>query len=450
METGVTPHDPLEVDAILHPRWLIPMTGPVQVLNHHSLVVHQNHILDIAPTDDVKKHYWSHQEIVLDSHAVMPGLINAHGHSPMSLLRGYADDLPLHPWLEQKIWPAEARWLSDTFAADGARLAIAEMLLSGTTCFSDMYFFPDQIATVVSETGIRAQLASPVFDFPTSWAPDADTYISKTTKLHDQYRNSELIKVAFGPHAPYTISDAPLQKLATLAEELDLGIHMHVHENALEVEDAVRAKGLRPLSRLKHLGLLGPRLQCVHMTQLLDDEIALLAEQGVSVVHCPASNLKLASGFCRVGDLLAAGVNVALGTDSCASNNHLDMFSELRLASLLAKGSTGDASTLPAFQTLQMATINGARAMGAEEQLGTLEAGKLADLIAINLDQPNTQPVYDVISTLVYSAQSSQVSHVWVHGQLLVEGGQLTRLDKDQLLSTTREWGKRIGEAAES
>lgn len=444
----MTPDDLLEVDAILHPRWLLPMTGPEQVLEHHSLVIHHNHILDIASTGDIKKRYWSRQEIVLDSHAVMPGLINAHGHAPMSLLRGYADDLPLHPWLEQKIWPAEAHWLSEAYVADGARLAIAEMLLSGTTCFSDMYFFADQIAAVVSETGIRAQLASPVFDFPTSWAVDADDYISRATRLHDQYRNSELIQVAFGPHAPYTVSDAPLLKLATLAEELDLGIHMHVHENTQEVEDAVRAKGLRPLSRLKHLGLLSPRLQCIHMTQLLDDEIALLAEHGVTVVHCPASNLKLASGFCRTGDLLAAGVNVALGTDSCASNNDLDMFSELRLASLLAKGTSGDASKLPAFQTLQMATINGARALGMDEQLGTLESGKLADIIAINLDQPNTQPVYNVISTLVYSAHSGQVSHVWVHGQLLVEDGQLTRIDKKQLLDTTREWGKRIGSSS--
>lgn len=448
MEIGLAPDDPLEVDAILHPRWLLPMAGPGQVLEQHSLVLHQNRILDVAPANDVKRRYRSRQQFTLDSHVVMPGLINAHGHAPMSLLRGYADDLPLHPWLEQKIWPAEARWLSETFVADGARLALAEMLLAGTTSFSDMYFFPDQIAAVASEVGMRAQLSSPVFDFPTPWAIDADDYINKATRLHDQYRNSELIKVAFGPHAPYTVSDAPLLKLATLAEELDLCIHMHVHENAQEVEDAVRAKGLRPLSRLKHLGLLSPRLQCIHMTQLLDAEIALLAEHGVSVVHCPASNLKLASGFCRVGDLLAAGVNVALGTDSCASNNNLDMFSELRLASLLAKGTTMDASKLPAFQALQMATVNGACAIGMEEQLGTLEPGKLADVIAIDLDQPNTQPVYNVISTLVYSAQSRQVSHVWVHGQLLVEAGQLTRIDQDRLLATAREWGRQIGETA--
>lgn len=450
METGTTPNPPFEVDAILHPRWLIPMTATGLVLEQHSLAVHQNRILEIAPTTDINARYWSHQETMLDSHVVMPGLINAHGHAPMSLLRGFADDLPLHAWLEQKIWPAEARWLSEVYVADGARLAIAEMLLSGTTCFSDMYFFSDQIAAVAYEMGIRAQLCSPVFDFPTVWALNADDYISKATKLHDQYRNSELIKVAFGPHAPYTVSDAPLLKLATLAEELDLGIHMHVHENAQEVQDAKRDKGLRPLSRLKHLGLLSPRMQSIHMTQLLDDEITLLAEHGVNVVHCPASNLKLASGFCRVGDLLAAGVNVALGTDSCASNNNLDMFSELRLASLLAKGTSGDASIVPAFQALQMATVNGARAIGMEEQLGTLEAGKLADLIAVNLDQPNTQPVYNVISTLVYSANSSQVTHVWVHGQLLVEAGKLTRMNMDQLLGTTREWGKKIGDVTES
>ncbi len=450
METGLTSENLLDVDAIVHPRWLLSMTASQQVLEHHSLVIDKDLIVEIAPTADIKNRYRSQREITLDSHVLMPGLINAHGHAPMSLLRGFADDLPLHPWLEQKIWPTEARWLSETYVADGARLAIAEMLLGGTTCFTDMYFFADQIAAVVSETGIRAQLSSPVFDFPTLWASTADEYVAKATRLNDQYRNSPLVSVAFGPHAPYTVSDAPLSKVGTLAEELDVYIHMHVHENSQEVQDAIRDKGLRPLSRLKHLGLLSPRLQCIHMTQLLDEEISLLAEHGVSVVHCPASNLKLASGFCRVGDLLAAGVNVALGTDSCASNNNLDMFSEMRLASLLAKGTTGDASIVPAFQALQMATVNGARAMGMDERLGTLEAGKLADMIAVDLDHARTQPVYNVISTLVYSAHSSQVSHVWVNGEMLVEEGKLVRINQAELLATTREWGRKIAEGAQS
>ncbi len=437
-----------QADTILHARWVLPMAKAGQVLEHHSLVFKQNRIVELGTTAHIKSRYQAHQEFTLDSHVVLPGLINAHGHGPMSLLRGFADDLPLHTWLEQKIWPTEARWLNETFVADGSRLAMAEMLLAGTTSFSDMYFFPDQIARQASAIGIRVQLASPIFEHPTAWAHNADDYIAKATQLHDQYRNNDLISVVFGPHAPYTVSDASLVKAATLANELDLGVHIHMHENAREIQDAIKTNGLRPLERLQQLGLLNPRLQCIHMTQLLDAEISLLANHGVQVVHCPASNLKLASGFCRVADLLNAGVNVALGTDSCASNNNLDMFTEMRLAALLAKGVSNDASVLSAWQVLQMATINGARVLGLEEQIGTLEVGKIADLIAVNLDAPNTQPVYDVASTLVYSAHSAQVSHVWVHGKLLVEKGKLTGIDLDQLLQTSKQWGEQIKESS--
>jgi 5-methylthioadenosine/S-adenosylhomocysteine deaminase len=450
MESGSPPISALQADVLLHPRWLLPMAGEGVLPQGHSLALTGNRIAAVGPAAELRSRYPNASEFVLDRHVLLPGLINAHGHAPLCLLRGYADDLPLHPWLEQKIWPAEARWVCEEFVTDGARLAISEMLLGGTTCFTDMYFFPDQVAAVAVESGIRVQLASPILDFPTVWAGNAEEYILKGTRLHDEYRNSELVKVVFGPHAPYTVSDAPLRKAAMLAEELDLGIHMHVHENAQEIGDALRATGMRPLTRLKQLDLLGPRLQCVHATQLLDEEITLLASHGVHVVHCPASNLKLASGFCRVSELLAAGVNVALGTDSAASNNNLDMFSELRLAALLEKGRRNDASMLPAYQALQMATINGARAMGVEDQLGSLEVGKLADLIAVDLDHPGTQPVYDPVSTLVYSASASQVSHVWVNGQLLVEDGQLTRMNRQLVLQKAAHWGSQIREPATS
>lgn len=431
-------------DTLLHPRWLLPMDESNRVLEGHSVALAGSRILALGPTAELLARFPAARGYRLDSHVVLPGLVNAHGHSPMSLLRGFADDLPLHPWLEQHIWPAEARWVGEDFVTDGARLAIAEMLLGGTTCFSDMYFFPELVARVAVEAGIRVQLTSPVFDFPTAWAGTAEEYIAKGTRLLDDYRASDLVRVAFGPHAPYTVSDAPLRKVAMLAEELDVGIHMHIHENAQEIRDAMQQTGMRPLTRLKHLELLGPRLQGVHMTQLLDSEIDLLAANGVHVVHCPASNLKLASGSCRTGELLAAGVNVALGTDGCASNNDLDLWRELRLAALLAKGEAGDAAVLDASQALRMATVNGARMLGMEEQLGSLEAGKLADLIAVDLDHPNTQPVYDPRSTLVYSANSRQVSHVWVNGQLLVDQGRLTRMHLPQVLAQARQWGAKI------
>lgn len=434
-------------DAILHPRWILPMSGDDAVLTGHSIALQGNRIAAIAPGDAIAARFHAQREYRLDTHAVMPGLVNAHCHAPMNLLRGYADDLPLQPWLEQRIWPAEMRVMSESYVADGARLAIAEMLLGGTTCFTDMYFFPDQVAQAVMDTGIRAQLACPVFNFPSAWARDAEDYIAKATRLHDQYRNSELIDIAFGPHAPYTVSDAALRKVAVLAEELDVSIHIHLHENAQEIADALRATGQRPLARLKQLDLLSPRLQCVHMTQLTDDELPLLADHGVHVVHCPSSNLKLASGFCRVHDLMEAGVNVALGTDGSASNNRLDMFGELRLAALLAKGVSGEARALPALTALRMATLHGARALGIDERTGSLEAGKYADLIAVDLAYPNTQPVYDPASTLAYSAQASQVSHVWVHGNLLVADGALTRMDRHELLASAQRWAEQISGA---
>lgn len=434
----------LHADSLLHARWVLPMHSGAGVLEHQTLVIIDGRIAEVGPTKEMTGRYMAGREYFLDNHVVMPGLINAHGHAPMALLRGYADDLPLRPWLEQKIWPTETRWLGENYVQAGSKLAIAEMLLSGTTTFADMYFFADVVAASVNETGIRAQLASPIFDFPTAWAGSADEYITKTTRLVDHYRHHERVTIAFGPHAPYTVSDEPLRKIAMLAEELDLNIHMHVHENEHEISEAMQHNGLRPLRRLKQLDVLGPRLQCVHMTQLIDDEIKLLADLGASVIHCPASNLKLSSGICRTSDLLKAGVNVAIGTDSCSSNNSLDMFSELRLAALLAKGITGDASTIPARQALELATINGARALGIADKVGSLEPGKLADIIAIDLKHPRTQPVYDPVSTLAYSAAASQVSHVWVNGQILVSNHQLTGMNVEQVLEEAKRWGAGI------
>ncbi|MES3006178.1 MAG: TRZ/ATZ family hydrolase [Pseudomonadota bacterium] len=438
------PETPRQIDLLIHARWIIPVNGTQSVLEEHSIAVHAGCILELLPTQSSKQRYSATEEFNLHEHALIPGLINAHGHAAMSLLRGTADDLPLHTWLQDFIWPMESRWVNEQFVYEGTQLAIAEMLLCGTTCFADMYFFPDAAARAAKEIGIRAQLCCPVLDFPSAWAADADEYISKTTELHDTYRHHPLINVAFGPHAPYTVSDAPLLKIAVLAEEMDVQIHMHVHETAQEVNDAKAATGKRPLQRLAELGLVTPRLLCVHATQLTDAEIALLHDNGASVVHCPESNLKLASGFCPVAKLYSADVNVALGTDGAASNNDLDMLSEMRTAALLGKAVAGDASAVPAHQALQMATLNGARALGMDDRIGSLEPGKLADIVAIRMDTFNAMPVYNPLSHLVYSTQSSQVSHVWVGGRLLVDGGQLTTIDTQSLRSNTLAWQTHI------
>ncbi len=438
------PAGPWEADTVIHARWLLPMSVEGQILQHHALVIRQGRIIAILPSADASQRFNGSQEYHLEHHAVIPGLINAHGHAAMTLFRGYADDMALQAWLEQRIWPAESQWVSEDFVALGSKLAMAEMLLAGTTCFTDMYFFPDQVAKAAIEARMRVMLAAPVLDFPTVWAADANEYIRKATALHDTYRNDPLVHTAFGPHAPYTVSDEPLRKISMLADELDIPIHMHVHENAREVEDALAATGERPLQRLERLGLLSQRLQCVHMTQLSVEDLWLLRANAVNVVHCAASNLKLASGLCPVAELLDAGINVCLGTDGAASNNDLDLFSEMRLTALVGKTVANDASRLPAWQVLAMATRNAARAMGMEEYLGTLETGKLADVVAVDLAYPNTQPVHDPVSTLVYSAQSRQVSHVWVGGQLNVREGKLTTLDTPSLMRDTQQWGDRI------
>ena len=363
----------------------------------------------------------------------------------MSLLRGYADDLSLMPWLQEHIWPAESAHVSSEFVRDGTRLAIAEMLLAGTTTFSDMYFFPDAVAAVAVETGVRCQLAAPVFDFPTAWGSGADDYISKALALRDDCKARERISVAFGPHAPYTVAIAALEKIATFANELDMAVHMHLHETRGEVHAHVEAYGERPIDTLQRIGLLGPRTQCVHMTAAGRQDIDTLLAAGAQVVHCPQSNMKLASGACPVTAMLAAGVNVGLGTDGAASNNNLNLFDEMHSAALLAKHRDEDPTALPAAATLGLATLGGARALGMDDRIGSIAAGKQADLIAVNLAGPATQPLYHPLSQLVYACNGSEVTHVWVGGEALVVERRLTRIDLNDTLARAAAWARASG-----
>ena len=436
---------PEKADLLIHASWIVPGNAEDLVLENSCLVVSEGKIREILDSSVVSSRYQAEKEMHLPGYALMSGMVNTHGHAAMSLFRGIADDLSLHTWLEDHIWPMEAKWVSEEFVYQGTQLAIAEMISSGTTCFADMYFFPDASARAATEAGIRVQLATPVIDFPNPWSVDADDAIQKTTVLHDEWRNSELVSTAFGPHAPYSVTDEPLKKIVMLSELLDIPVHMHVHETAFEVSEALRTQGKRPITRLAELGMLSPRFISVHATQLTDDEIRLLSDSGVSIAHCPESNLKLASGFCPVDKLMRAGVNVSLGTDGAASNNDLDMFSEMRTAAILAKACSGDAQALPAFKALQMATINGAKALGLDHLTGTLEAGKQADVIAVKLDELNTQPVHNPVSQLVYSTKSSQVRYVWVNGKLLLDNGELTTLDKETLLQMARTWQQKLG-----
>ncbi|MEZ5501176.1 MAG: TRZ/ATZ family hydrolase [Halioglobus sp.] len=435
---------PTAADTLIHPGWIIPVMPHGLVLENHSLAITGDRITAILPREQAD-HIAAGHVLELPGQVLLPGLVNCHGHAGMSLLRGFADDQPLMPWLEQHIWPAERAHVSEQFVGDGTELAIAEMIRSGTTTFSDMYFFPNVCAATAQRLGMRCQITFPIFDFPTAWGLDADDYISKGLALRDDFKHSTLVTVVFGPHAPYTVCEDNLAKVAVLAAELDTAVHIHLHETSGEVLQAVEQFGERPLDTLHRLGLLGPRTQCVHMTDLGDQDIALLAETGAHVVHCPQSNMKLASGPCRVGALLAQGVNVALGTDSAASNNDLNMFGEMQAAALLAKLQSQDATALPAAATLAMATINGARALGLEDLIGSLEPGKQADLIAVDLRGPETQPLYHPLSQLVYACNGSQVSHSWIAGELVMAQRQLRHIDLPALTQRIRSWQHRIG-----
>ena len=406
---------------LLCPRWIIPVEPAGAVLEGHCVALRDGLIEALLPRDEAEARFAAYEKVELGEHALIPGLVNAHTHAAMALMRGLADDLPLERWLAEHIWPAEAKHASAQFVRDGTLLACAEMLRGGVTCFNDMYFFPEAALEAALEAGLRVSIGMIVFDFPSAYGADPDDYLAKGLELRDRFREHPLASFCLAPHAPYTVSDATFRKVATILGEIDVPLHIHVHETALEIERSVAEHGARPLERLERLGLLGPALIAVHSVHLTDGEIALLARHGASVAHCPSSNLKLASGFAPAAKLAAAGVNLCLGTDGAASNNRLDMFAEMRLAALLAKAVARDAEALPAHAALRAATLGGANALGLGSRIGSIVAGKAADLAAVRLAGPELSPCYDPASHLVYAAGREHVSDVWVAGRRLIE-----------------------------
>lgn len=433
----------MQVSLQINARWIITVDPDNNVLENHAVIIQDDILLDILPQQQANK-YTPSNIIHLNDHALAPGFVNAHTHAAMSLLKGLADDLPLDEWLNEHIWPAETELADAAFVRDGSELAIAEMIKGGTTCFNDMYFFIDQTALAAEQVGVRACLGIPIIDFPTRWAKDLDEYISKGLAVQERFNGNELISFTFAPHAPYTVCDESLKTLQPIMDELGLPMHIHAHETNLEVEQSIAEHGASPIERLNKLGLLNPDLMAVHMTALSDADIQLIIEHRVNIIHCPESNLKLASGFCPISKLLQLGINVAIGTDGSASNNDIDMLGETRTAALLAKGVAKKADALPAHQALRMATLNGAKALGMDHKIGSLEIGKQADLFAINLNHLETQPIYDVISTLIYSANRSQISDVWVAGKQLMQNHELTTINETNLLKKAQQWQGKI------
>ena len=440
----MTDADRQACDVLIEAGWVVPVIPHGVVLEDHAVAISGNRIIAILPIAEARARFAPAETVSRPDAALIPGLVNAHTHNPMTLLRGIADDLPLKVWLQQHIWPVEAAFIGPDFVADGVTLAIAEMLRGGTTCCNENYFFPDVQAATYKRHGFRARVGLPVIDFPTAWARSDDEYFDRAGEVHDDWRDDALITTAFAPHAPYTVSDANFERVRMLADQLDVPVHLHLHETAQEVQQSVDEHGQRPLARLDRLGLVNDRLIAVHMTHLTEGEIHLCAERGVGVVHCPESNLKLASGFCPVCALQRAGVTVAIGTDGCASNNDLDMFGETRTAALLAKAVAGDAAGFSAHEALRAATLGSAKAMGLDEQIGSIEPGKQADLACVDLSALETQPLHNVVSQLIYATGRHQVSDVWIAGAAKLRQRVLVDIDLDGVLANARQWRERI------
>ncbi len=440
-----------QADLILNAPCVLPVVPSNTLLENYSVVIQAGKIIDICATLVAKESYQATEDITLDNHVLIPGLINLHTHAAMSLMRGLADDVPLMPWLQEHIWPAEAKLVSPSFVRDGTLLACAEMLGGGVTAFNDMYFYPEAAAEASIKAGMRANLGLVVLEFPTQYASDADSYIAQGLGARDHLRDESLISFSFAPHAPYTIADATFERIATLAEQVNIGVHTHLHETQDEIVQSEKTYGLRPLSRLANFGMLSPNLTLAHCVYLDAIEIKLLAEHGCSIAHCPSSNLKLASGIAPITEYAKHAVNIGLGTDGAASNNRLDMFAEMRLAALLAKGQSGNATAVSAHQALAMATINGAKALGLDDKIGSIEIGKLADLTAVKMSGIELQPCFDVASHLVYVAGREQVSHVWVNGDLKYHKPENSRavysgIEPQELTEIIVKWQPKVSE----
>lgn len=435
---------PETCDLLIEAGFVVPVQPHGVVLEDHAVAVRDGQIVAVLPRAGAHARFEAAETVSRPHAALIPGLVNGHAHNPMTLLRGVADDLPLKVWLQEHIWPIEGAVIGPEFVADGVTLAIAEMLRGGTTCCNENYFFPDVQAATYKRYGFRARVGLPVIDFPTAWAKSDDEYFDRAGEVHDQWRDDALIATAFAPHAPYTVSDANFEHIRMLADQLDLPVHLHLHETAQEVAQSQQKHGQRPIARMDRLGLINDRLIAVHMTQLTEAEIHLCAERGVSVVHCPESNLKLASGFCPACALQKAGVNLAIGTDGVASNNDLDMFGETRTAAILAKAVADDAAGFDAFSALRAATLGGAKAMGFDHLVGSIEPGKQADLACVDLSALETQPLHHVVSQLIYATGRHQVSDVWIAGKPKLVRRELVDMDMAGILANAKQWQARI------
>ena len=433
-----------KVNSIISASWIFTADKNNTLLEDHSIVILEDEILDILPTKNVFDGYEANEVFALSEHIIMPGFINNHTHAAMSLLKGFANDVPLKSWLEDYIWPAEKEYVSEAFVKDGSLIAIAEMIKSGTTTFNDMYFYPNQTAEAAVEMGIRENIGLVVMEFPTNYASDPDDYLKKGLDFRDQWRGDGLISTSLAPHAPYTTSDKTLNTIGTYADQLNMTIHTHLHETKEEVENSINQYKATPIQRYKSLGLLGPNLMAAHCTHVDESDLNLLHQNNVNVVHNPSSNLILGSGIADISKMLDLGINVSIGTDSSASNNRLDVLEEVRLAALLGKGLNHQPEILDSKNVFKMATYNAAKAMNKSKMIGSIEPNKKADIVAINLDSIFSQPVYNPLTSLLYNGNQDGVDYVWINGTIKLKSGQLENIDLDRLKNIAKSWKAKI------
>lgn len=432
------------IDYLIYAKWIITCEEENQVLANHALAIKEGKILAILSDQEAQTKYQANTILHYPSHAVMPGFINSHTHIAMNVFRGLADDLELMDWLNNYIWPAEGKWVSQELVYDASLLAMGEMIRCGTTCFNDMYFFLGATAEAAKLAGVRAQIGMTIIDVPTAWAKTPEEYFAKAIAFYEEYKNDALITPTLAPHSTYTVSLENLIKVKELADQYHLKINIHLQEAPSEIEQSIAQYQKRPLRRLNEIGMVSPQLIAIHMTQINEEDIDILKETKPHIIHCPESNMKLVSGACPVEKLTRLGMNVALGTDGAASNNDLDMISEMRTAAFLGKLTANDPKAVTADETLKMATLNGAKALGIDQFTGSLAPGKSADFIAIDLDQIETQPLYHPVSQIVYASSRHQVTDVWVAGKQLLKNRELTTLDEKELLNKAQSWRKKI------
>jgi 5-methylthioadenosine/S-adenosylhomocysteine deaminase len=433
-----------KIDHLVHAKWIITCENKNRVLEDHALAIHNGKILALLPSKEAQQQYQAANEEHFTTHAITPGFINAHTHIAMNLFRGLADDLELMDWLNNYIWPAEGKWVSQELVYDGSLLAMAEMIRGGTTCFNDMYFFLGATAEAAILAGIRAHIGMTIIDVPTAWAKTTDEYFAKAIEFYEQYKNHERITPTLAPHSTYTVSIENLERVKKLADDYRLQINIHLQEAPSEIMQSIQLYQKRPLQRLHEIGMVSPQLIAIHMTQIIEADLELLAATKPNIVHCPESNMKLVSGSCPVVKLAELGINVALGTDGAASNNDLDMIGEMRSAAFVGKVTANDPKALSAETALKMATINGAKALKIDHLTGSLEPGKAADFIVIDLDHIETQPVYHPISQIVYSTPRSQITDVWVNDKQLLKNRQLMTIDAKEVIAKAQAWRNKI------